>query len=94
MKNKIYNTNCDEQVTRAEVKLNPNFAHRVSVLDTSYNMGMTGFNDRYKNAVKPLKVAHFHPNDEKQWNYMVEGKNDLGVTIVNNRLSKLLKKLK
>ena len=94
MKNRAYNTNCDEQVTRAEVKLNPQFAHRVSTLDTSYNMGMTGFNDRYKNAVKPLKVAHFHPNDEKQWNYMVEGENELGVKVVNKRLLKIFKKHK
>ena len=55
-------------------------------------LGMTGFNERYNGAVKPIKVVHFHPNDERQWNYMVEGKNDLGVKIVNDRLSNLFKK--
>ena len=92
MKNRTYNTHDDEVVIRNEVKLNPKFASRVSVLNTRYNMGMTGFNDRYNKAAKPIKVVHFHPNDERQWNYMVEGKNDLGVKIVNDRLSNLFKK--
>ena len=47
MKNRIYNTHDDEVVIRNDVKLNPKFSYRVSVLDTSYNMGMTGFNERY-----------------------------------------------
>ena len=92
MKNRIYNTHEDEVVIRNDVKLNPKFSYRVSVLNTSYNMGMTGFNERYNGAVKPIKVVHFHPNDERQWNYMVECKNDLGVKIVNDRLSNLFKK--
>jgi len=94
MKNKVYNTHDDEVVIRHEVKLNPKFSHRVSILDTSYNMGMTGFDDRYLNATKPIKVVHFHPDNQKQWDMMAEGKNDLNVKIVNNRLLSIIKKHK
>jgi hypothetical protein len=94
MKAKNFQTPDDEVVIRNFVKLNPEYSNRVSVLNTSYNMGMTGFNDRYQNAEKPIKVAHFHPNNPKQYSYMVEGKNDLNVKIVNERLLNILKKNK
>jgi hypothetical protein len=94
MKARLYNTNDDELVIRNDIKLNPNYFDRVSVLDTSYNMGMTGFDDRYKNAVKPIKVVHFHPEDKKQWDYMAEGKNNLGVKILNDRLINILSPLR
>tara|TARA_A100001201_G_scaffold141700_1_gene137790 strand:- start:1072 stop:1890 length:819 start_codon:yes stop_codon:yes gene_type:complete len=92
MKLRNYNTHDDEVVIRNEVKLNPNFSHRVSTLDTSYNLGMTGFRYRYEFADKPIKVVHFHPDDERQWNTMVEGKNELNVKIVNDRLLSVIKR--
>ena len=69
-------------------------AIHVNVLNTSYNLGMTGFRYRYQSADKPIKVVHFHPDDERQWNTMVEGKNELGVIVVNKRLLKILNKHK
>ena len=94
MKNRTYNTHDDEVVIRNEVKLNPKFASRVSVLNTRYNMGMTGFNDRYNKAAKPIKVVHFHPDNKRNWDSMVEGKNDLGVKVVNDRLINIINKLR
>ena len=91
MKAKNFQTPDDEVVIRNHVKLNPKYSNRVSVLNTSYNMGMTGFNYRYQSAEKPIKVAHFHPNNPKQYSYMVEGKNDLNIKIVNERLLNILK---
>ena len=94
MKNKRYNTHCDEQVTRMDVKLNPKFSSRVSILDTSYNMGMTGFEERYHGAVKPIKVIHFSPNKLKDWDYFAEGENPLNIKLVDNRLKNILIKNK
>ena len=54
-------------------------------------MGMTGINYRYQRAEKPIKVPHFHPNNPKQYSYMVEGKNDLNIKIVNEILLNILK---
>ena len=53
---------------------------------------MTGFQYRYKWAEKPIKVVHFHPDDERQWNCMVNGENDLGIKIINQRLIEIFEK--
>ena len=56
------------------------------------------FNERYGNAVKPVKLCHFHPDDKSQWDCMVEGKNDLNVKIIskysNFKITILMKLLK
>jgi len=92
MKLERYGTHDDEVVIRNDIKLNPRFANRVSILDTSYNLGMTGFRYRYEQAIKPIKVVHFHPDDHNQYNTMVEGKNEINVKIVNDRLLSIIKK--
>jgi hypothetical protein len=92
MKSRQYNTHDDEVVIRNDVKLNPNYSHRVSILNTTYNLGMTGFSYRYENAKKPIKVVHFHPDNKKQWECMVEGINGLNTKVVNSRLIKIFKK--
>jgi hypothetical protein len=53
---------------------------------------MTGFRYRYNSAQKPIKVVHFHPNNKKQWECMVEGINDVNAKIVNKRLVKIFEK--
>ena len=87
-----FGTTNDEIVIRNFVKLNPDYAHRVSVLNTTWNVGMTSFNERYSLAEKPIKVVHFHPDKQNEWDCMIEGKNDLGVKVVDERLIKILKK--
>lgn len=91
MKDHRYGTHDDEVVIRNDIKLNPRFASRVNVLNTTYNIGMTGFAYRYQSADKPLKVVHFHPDDVDQWNCMVEGQNDLNAKVVNDRLIQIFK---
>ncbi len=82
----------DEVVIRGFVKQSPEFGHRVSVLDTSWNVGMSDFKERYNGAIQPLKVVHFHPDDRNQYDTMVEGKNELNVKIVNDRLLSIIKR--
>ena len=89
-----FGTTNDEIVIRNFVKLNPDYAHRVSVLNTTWNVGMTSFNERYSLAEKPIKVVHFHPDDERQWDCMGNGNNDLNVVVVNERLKTILDKYK
>jgi len=92
MKRKKFGTHDDEVVIRNFVKLNPKYSHRVSVLNTCWNVGMTGFSARYSTAEKPIYVVHFHPDREKEWDCMIEGKNDFGVKVVDERLMKIFKK--
>ena len=56
MKNKRYNTHCDEQVTRMDVKLNPKFSSRVSILDTS--------DDKYKKIKRITSQPHYLLEDK------------------------------
>ena len=92
MKRKEFGTHDDEVVIRNFVKLNPTYSHRVSVLNTRWNVGMTRFPTRYSTADKPVYVVHFHPDKQNEWDCMIEGKNDLGVKVVDERLIKILKK--
>jgi hypothetical protein len=94
MKLNNFQTPDDEVVIRNYVKLNPNFSHRVSNLNYRYNLGMTGFNTRYNQSEKPIYVAHFHPDNIRNHDCMVEGKNDLGVKIINSRLLDIIIKHK
>jgi len=94
MKNKEFGTHDDEVVIRNYVKLNSLYSHRVSVLNTTWNVGMTGFDDRYSLAEKPVKVVHFHPDNKRQWNVMGKGLNDLNVVVVDDELKSILSKYK
>ena len=91
MKTKEFQTGNDEIIIRGYVKLNNNYDFRFTPLDTSYNVGMTSFNERVQEAVGYLKVCHFHPDDEKQYDCMVNGVNQLNRKIIDERLLNILK---
>ena len=82
----------DEIVIRNFVKLNPAYSHRVSVLDTRFNMGTTEYKDRYRLATKPLKVVHFSTDDKTQWNMFANGDNDCGIPFIDGRLKNIIEK--
>ena len=92
MENQEFGTTNDEIVIRNFVKLNPDYSHRVSVLDTRFNMGNTEYVDRYRLATKPLKVVHFSADDERQWDMFAGGNNDCGVPFLNDRLKSIIEK--
>jgi hypothetical protein len=92
MKQRMFNSVDDEQVIRYYFKNNPQYSERVSILDSSWNMGLSSFVIRYQQAKHPIKVLHFHPEIDKHWEIMVEGKNELNVCLLDPRLNKLMKK--
>jgi hypothetical protein len=53
---------------------------------------MTGFATRYKLAHKPIKTLHFHPDDAEQYAKVVEGKNEMGISLVSDTLKQTLDK--
>ena len=83
---------CDEVITRNFIRLNPQYNYRTAVLNSTYNMGMTGFATRYKLAHKPIKTLHFHPDDKDQYAKVVEGKNEMGISLVSDTLKQTLDK--
>ncbi|MDP6525648.1 MAG: hypothetical protein QGH15_15640 [Kiritimatiellia bacterium] len=59
-------------------------------LNTTFNVGRTGFAKRYTRATKPVKVVHAHFEKEKNWKRFVLGKNPLHTRVVDERLERIL----
>ena len=64
--------------------------HRVTTLNSTYNVGCSGYAVRHRRSLKPILVSHFHPRDRRSWRTHVEGMNDLGEASVAPRLRELL----
>ena len=92
MKEKKFGTHDDEVVSRNFGKLNPKYSNRISVINTRWNVGMTGFKNRYGMAMKPINVVHFHPDKQREWDVMAEGKNEHNVQLIDERLQNIFKK--
>jgi len=55
----------DENIVNLVYGLYRNIQNRFSLLNNQYNVGCTQFEMRYKNAIKPIIVAAFKPDEEK-----------------------------
>ena len=60
------------------------FQSRMSEIDYTFNVGCTGFDDRYSRASKPICVGAFKPNDIKDISKFSN--------IISERLIKIFKK--
>jgi hypothetical protein len=65
-------------------------AHRVTVMNSTYNVGCTGFEARFQRSMKPVLVSHFHPSHRVSWRTHVDGVNRIGVGSVSPRLLEFL----
>lgn len=74
------------------------FKNRIVKLNSTYNFIPRYLEESYRIAEKPIKCVHFHPikvkkNQEiSQYDEMINGKNKLGIPIVNERLKIIFKK--
>ena len=84
--------NCDEVTTRNFVRLSPEYSHRTATLNPTFNMGMSGFETRYSIAHKPVKILHFHPDNDKHYAQVVKGENGMNKPVVSSKLKKVLDK--
>lgn len=64
----------------------PSFSNRISILNSTYNIGCSGFVERYTLARKPIIVCHFHPTNRIAWQTHALDRNGLGVFSVSNEL--------
>lgn len=65
---------------------------RVTVLNSTYNIGCSGFVKRYERAIKPICVSHFHPTNRIAWDTHALDRNRLGQKSISDRLEKLIRK--
>lgn len=81
-----------EEPTLNLVLKNSKYKNRVTVLNTTYNLGCSGFVVRYNRAIKPIRVSHFHPTNRIAWETHALDRNQLGHKSISNRLEKLIRR--
>jgi hypothetical protein len=79
----------EEPALNAVLK-SPEYRDRTTVLDSTFNVGCSGFVERYRRAAKPVLVCHMHPTNRIAWDTHVNDRNDLGERAVSPRLLELL----
>jgi hypothetical protein len=65
---------------------------RVTVLNSTFNVGCSGFVPRYNSASKPVRVCHFHPTNRLAWETHTLDRNRTGNVSVGVRLNRLIRK--
>lgn len=65
-------------------------ADRVSIIDSTFNVGCSAYAIRLKRCTKPVLVSHFHPEGKSGWRTHVDGVNALGESSVSPRVKRLL----
>ena len=61
-------------------------------MNHSYNVGCSGFVSRYEKSLKPIRVCHFHPNNNVAWEIHALDRDNTGNIAVTIRLERLLRK--
>jgi hypothetical protein len=82
----------DEEAAFNQVLSEPTHRHRVTVLNSTYNMGYMNFAERYVRGHKPIRVCHFHPECPKSVAVHMWGRNFLRARTVNARLERLIRR--
>jgi hypothetical protein len=68
------------------------YKHRVTVLNSTYNLGCCNFTQRYIKSDQPIRVCHFHPEAPKGVQMHLLGRNILKTKTVNERLERLIRR--
>ena len=67
------------------------YKSRVTILNSTYNIGCSGFVKRYERATKPICVSHFHPTNRIAWDTHALDRNHLGHKSISDRLERLIR---
>ena len=68
----------------------PEHRARVTTLNSTYNLGCSGYAVRFQRSHQPVLVSHFHPRVRSAWRTHVGGVNPVGRPSVSPRLAELL----
>jgi len=87
----------EEKAVKEEPLLNKVFKDkkyrdRVTALNSTYNVGCSGFVPRYTRSLKPIRVCHFHPYNQVAWEIHALDRTAIGEIAVTLRLERLLRK--
>lgn len=65
---------------------------RVTILNSTFNVGCSGYQVRYEKAEKPVKVCHFHPDNRIAWQTHCLDRNGLGFKGICDELEATIRK--
>jgi len=68
------------------------YKDRITCLNSTYNVGCSGFFERFTRSDKPIKICHFHPPNNVAWEIHALDRDGLGAIAVTVRLERLLRK--
>lgn len=68
------------------------FSWRVTKLNSTFNVGCSGFVKRINRSIKPVRVLHFKPTNRIAWETFALDRNGIGEYPISKRLEKLLRK--
>lgn len=86
----LSNSEAKEEPTLNDLFKNK-YKDRVEVIDNTFNVGCSGFVERYLRSSKPIKVAHFHPYNRIAWETHRLDRNGIGVKTVDARLESIIR---
>ena len=91
----MYRDNIDEERALGALTQNEDISQRVKKINNTYNFVAPNLRKGYKRAVKPLRVAHFHPlgtvsstEPQKAFDFF-KGENKLKTPLITERLMKI-----
>lgn len=97
--NKILDQMIENKENREEPTINKilkskEYKKRVTVINSTYNVGCSGFCVRYEKSEKPIKICHMNVTNKIAWETHVLDRNRLGEEHipVGRRLERLLRK--
>lgn len=68
-----------------------NYDGRVTVLNSTLNIGCSGYVPRYERSEKPIKVVHMHPTNSIAWETHALDRSGVGISI-SSRLEQLIRR--
>lgn len=94
---KVVNIIVNDSLRKEEPTINgtlksKEYKDRVTVLNNTFNVGCSGYRERYNRSDKPVKVCHFHPCNRCAWDTHVRDRNRMGVSAVSDKLMNLMLK--
>lgn len=81
-----------EEPTLNRVFKSDKYKDRVSILNSTYNVGCSGFVERYERGIKPIKVCHFHPKNTVAFEIHGLDRDGINGVPLTIRLERLLRK--
>jgi len=81
-----------EEPTLNKIFKSEKYKDRISILNSTFNTGCSGFAPRYERSIKPVRVCHFHPNNSVAWEIFAHDRDGIGEIAVTIRLERLLRR--